>query len=106
MTYLTEAQYRKECRKLIFDENVLPKRINNIKDFVPYKSGFKVFSQDDWNLGRCLKCPKCDFVHLVYHFSWSAKECHKCREMIEKKDFLFETKNFKSFNQFFNKEEN
>mgnify|MGYP001210086245 FL=1 len=106
MTYLTEAQYRKECRKLIFDENVLPKRINNIKDFVPYKSGFKVFSQDDWNLGRCLKCPKCDFVHLVYHFSWSAKECHGCKQDVEKKDFLLEVRNFKSTDQFFNKEEN
>ena len=106
MTYLTEAQYRKECRKLIFDENVLPKRINNIKDFVPYKSGFKVFSQDDWNLGRCLKCPKCDFVHLVYHFNWSACVCHGCKQDVEKKDFLLEVRNFKSTDQFFKKEEN
>ena len=106
MTYLTEAQYRKECRKLIFDETVLPKRIKNIKDFVPYKSGFKPFSQDDWNLGRCLKCPKCDFIHLVYHFSWSDGECPKCKKMIPKNDYLYEAKNFKDWSVFFKKEEN
>ena len=106
MTNLTEAQYRKECRKLIFDENVLPKRINNIKEFIPCNSRPQVFREFDWNLGRCLKCPKCDFVHLVYHFNWSAVVCHSCKQDVAKKDFLIEVRNFKSFNQFFNKEEN
>jgi len=106
MTNLTEAQYRKECRKLIFDENVLPKRINNIKEFIPCNSRPQVFREFDWNLGRCLKCPKCDFVHLVYHFNWSACVCHGCKQDVEKKDFLLEVRNFKSTDQFFKKEEN
>ena len=99
---MNEAQYRFECRKLIFDENVLPKRINNIKEYISYKSNHRVFKEDDWNLGRCIKCPECSNISLIYHFEWSDKECHECRKMIEKKKYLIEVKNFKTFNQFFN----
>ena len=34
--------------------------------------------------GKDIYCPNCNQQHTVYHFSWSAIQCHRCKEMIEK----------------------
>ena len=34
--------------------------------------------------GKEIYCPQCNQHHTVYHFSWSAIQCHRCKEMIEK----------------------
>ena len=34
--------------------------------------------------GKHILCPNCSSISKVYHFSWSAIQCHRCKEMIEK----------------------
>lgn len=37
--------------------------------------------------GKEIVCPKCNGTSRVYHFSWSATTCQKCKEMIDKYDW-------------------
>ena len=41
--------------------------------------------------GKQLKCPKCQSVRTIYHFSWSGLTCPECKESIDKYDWLVET---------------
>ena len=34
--------------------------------------------------GKHIMCPKCETIHKVYHFSWSALVCHNCDTSIDK----------------------
>ena len=34
--------------------------------------------------GRLIRCPRCRFSTVVFHFSWSALGCSACNAMIEK----------------------
>jgi ribosomal protein S27E len=34
--------------------------------------------------GAFIRCPYCDAVSLVHHFSWSALSCQHCSEMVSK----------------------
>lgn len=38
-------------------------------------------------LGKNIVCPKCSKKSLVYHFSWSAIKCQKCKNFIEKQNW-------------------
>ena len=42
--------------------------------------------------GKQLKCPKCQSVRTIYHFSWSGLTCPECKESIDKYDWLVESK--------------
>ena len=42
--------------------------------------------------GKQLKCPKCQSVRTIYHFSWSGLTCPECKESIDKYDWLVETR--------------
>jgi ribosomal protein S27E len=37
--------------------------------------------------GKFIVCPKCKHEARVYHFSWSAIGCQKCKKMIDKKEW-------------------
>lgn len=37
--------------------------------------------------GKRIICPNCKYICTVYHFSWSALECGKCKKDIDKYDF-------------------
>ena len=37
--------------------------------------------------GKDLFCPHCNHKHTVYHFSWSALGCQKCKRMVAKLDW-------------------
>jgi len=37
--------------------------------------------------GKLIHCPECDMPTKVYHFSWSALTCWKCKGMIDKTDW-------------------
>ena len=41
--------------------------------------------------GKQLKCPKCQSVRTIYHFSWSGLTCPECKESIDKLDWLVES---------------
>ena len=41
--------------------------------------------------GKLLKCPKCESIHKVYHFAWSALGCNHCGKSFEKNLWLVET---------------
>ena len=41
--------------------------------------------------GKQLKCPKCQSVRTIYHFSWSGLTCPECKESIDKYDWLVES---------------
>ena len=41
--------------------------------------------------GKLIKCPKCQSVNKVYHFSWSACGCLDCKEIFNKYDWLVES---------------
>ena len=41
--------------------------------------------------GKNIKCPKCQSVNKVYHFSWSACGCLDCKEIVNKLDWLVES---------------
>ena len=34
--------------------------------------------------GKIISCPNCKHEDRIYHFSWSALGCQKCKKMIEK----------------------
>ena len=34
--------------------------------------------------GKHIMCPKCESIHKVYHFAWSALNCSNCDTMIDK----------------------
>ena len=38
--------------------------------------------------GKNVKCPICDKVHRVYHFSWSGLTCNYCHSDVDKNDWL------------------
>jgi ribosomal protein L37AE/L43A len=38
--------------------------------------------------GRVIVCPECDAEARVYHFSWSALTCTKCKADVDKNDWL------------------
>ncbi len=42
--------------------------------------------------GKLIQCPKCNHVKTIYHLSWSALGCQGCDDMIDKYDWLIETK--------------
>ena len=42
--------------------------------------------------GKIITCPKCMNEEKVYHFSWCALQCMKCKEIIEKLDYLLKKK--------------
>ena len=42
--------------------------------------------------GKLIKCPKCQSVRTIYHFSWSGLTCPECKESIDKYDWLVETR--------------
>ena len=33
--------------------------------------------------GKLIKCPKCESVRTIYHFSWSGLTCPECKESID-----------------------
>lgn len=37
--------------------------------------------------GRDISCPHCQSVNTVYHFSWSAIQCTKCKLMVDKNEW-------------------
>ena len=37
---------------------------------------------------RAIKCPHCETIGFVGHFSWTALSCMNCDEMVEKTDWL------------------
>ena len=37
--------------------------------------------------GKFIVCPNCKHEVRVYHFSWSACQCQKCKKMIDKEDW-------------------
>lgn len=37
---------------------------------------------------RAIKCPHCETIGFVGHFSWTALSCMNCDEMVEKADWL------------------
>ena len=39
-----------------------------------------------------IMCPKCETIHKVYHFSWSALNCVNCDTMIDKSLWSVEVK--------------
>ena len=41
--------------------------------------------------GKLLKCPKCESIHKVYHFAWSALGFNHCGKSFEKNLWLVET---------------
>ena len=41
--------------------------------------------------GKLIKCPKCQSVRPIYHFSWSSLVCMCGRESVEKLDWLVES---------------
>ena len=42
--------------------------------------------------GKLIQCPKCNHVKTIYHLSWSALCCRGCDGVIDKYDWLIETK--------------
>ena len=42
--------------------------------------------------GKVIKCPKCGSKGRIGHLAWSILSCHKCRESINKEDWLIEVK--------------
>jgi len=44
--------------------------------------------------GKIITCKYCFTSNLVYHFCWSAITCSKCKELVNKEDFIlnFETR--------------
>ena len=38
--------------------------------------------------GKNIMCPHCQSIHKVYHFSFSALQCTKCYENVEKTEWL------------------
>ena len=38
--------------------------------------------------GREIECPKCGQTQTVYHFAWSAIGCQRCKEMVDKYDWM------------------
>jgi len=42
--------------------------------------------------GKRILCPICNNQSIVYHFSWSASSCLHCKNMINKEQWLVETK--------------
>ena len=42
--------------------------------------------------GKLIQCPKCNHVKTIYHLSWSALGCQSCGDMVDKYDWLIETK--------------
>ncbi len=40
--------------------------------------------------GATLKCPKCDFITITGHLSWTVKRCQNCELHINKFDWLIE----------------
>ena len=40
--------------------------------------------------GKQLKCPKCQSVRTIYHFSWSALGCQSCNYIVNKEDWIVE----------------
>tara|TARA_X000001036_G_scaffold225307_1_gene210868 strand:+ start:367 stop:696 length:330 start_codon:yes stop_codon:yes gene_type:complete len=94
---LSEKAFRFECHKLVLNEEDLQRRIDNVKEFIPYRPRLKTFSYSDYNLGRLLKCPKCGHVSISWHFSWSGDVCLGCGKEVDKKEYLYEVKNFKGY---------
>ena len=41
--------------------------------------------------GKLIKCPICQSVRTIYHFSWSGLCCPECKECIDKLDWLVES---------------
>ena len=40
--------------------------------------------------GALIKCPECQHISRVYHLSWSALSCQKCKKSHLKKDWFIE----------------
>ena len=40
--------------------------------------------------GATIKCPDCNTTKTIYHLSWSALTCQKCKAMIDKYDWFIE----------------
>ena len=38
--------------------------------------------------GKLIKCPKCESVRPIYHFSWSAIACGVCHANVEKQAWI------------------
>jgi len=55
--------------------------------FVPMKKHSKCKSN-----GKLIKCPKCGKTEKVYHLSWSALQCQSCSWMIDKMEWLIESR--------------
>ena len=55
--------------------------------FAPMKKSSRVGTS-----GKLIGCPKCGHVSRVYHLSWSALGCMGCDDMIDKYDWVIETK--------------
>lgn len=55
--------------------------------FAPVKKSSRV-----GKYGKLIECPKCNHVKTIYHLSWCACTCQGCGEMVDKYDWLIETK--------------
>ncbi len=55
-----------------------------------FKPIHKYTRAGEW--GKRILCPTCNHQTIVYHFSWSALGCMHCKGMIDKEEWLVETK--------------
>tara|TARA_Y100000361_G_scaffold152220_1_gene171197 strand:- start:849 stop:1082 length:234 start_codon:yes stop_codon:yes gene_type:complete len=39
--------------------------------------------------GKLIKCPHCGHEKRVYHFSWFAVTCQRCKRMVDKTDWSY-----------------
>ena len=58
--------------------------------FVPKYKPVNRYTRAGYN-GKNIKCPKCQSVRPIYHFSWSGLTCPECKESIDNLDWLVES---------------
>lgn len=46
--------------------------------------------------GKKIYCPHCLQVATVFHFCWIAIDCENCKNMVDKYDWFFDTKDPKN----------
>lgn len=65
----------------ILDLSAEPNIIPQILDIMSSKVTDKTTAGSN---GKTIACPNCKNKLVVYHFSWIAMECPKCRKMVKK----------------------
>jgi ribosomal protein S27E len=64
----------------------MPESWTTIK-FAPMKKSSRVGVA-----GKHIRCPNCGTISRIYHLCWSALQCQRCGEMIDKYRYSLETK--------------